>query len=151
MNKNGDQPLVPTTSLYGDLDEVIQPVAYTTTLENTPVPNSFAHLDLTVLCALRTGSVVDHFRTLLSAPAFWLLLDALQHPGQIADVTRARALAAAQKQDFCSDLVPGAPLTSLPTLVADAVYSALDLGSNGLDTQTTQKEPALKPYAVSQP
>ena len=111
----------------------------------------FAHLDLTVLRALRTGSVVDHFRTLLSAPAFWLLLDALQHPGQIADVTRARALAAAQKQDFCSDLVPGAPLTSLPTLVADAVYSALDLGSNALDTQTTQKEPALKPYAVSQP
>lgn len=150
LNKHANQPLVPTTALYGDFDEIIQPVASTTTLDNTPVPNSFAHIDLSLICAGRTAAIVDHFRTLLSAPAFWLILDALRNGG-IANVNRARLLALSQKQDFCADLVPGAADDSVPQLAKTAFMAALEVGSNDFLTQTTDREPDLKPYAANQP
>lgn len=150
LNKHGNQPLVPTTSLFGQQDEVVQPIAYSSRLDNTPVPNSFSHIDLSAACAGRTAGIIDHLRTLLSAPAFWLLVDAIQ-TGGTADLERARNLALAQKQDFCSDIVPGATDQSLVNLVKTVWQAVIQVGTNQFLTQTTKTEPALMPYAANQP
>ncbi|CAO1615445.1 unnamed protein product [Sympodiomycopsis kandeliae] len=144
LSKHGDTPVVPTTSVYGALDEVIQPVYESTNLNNVPVPNSFSHVNLNEACPL---NVIDHFATLLSGPAFWLGLDAFQNG--IGNVKRAQALAAKQKQLYCGP-VPNVGFAALPTTVSNIVGSVLSIGSANFLTNKTPKEPPLQPYAANQ-
>ncbi|CAO1636142.1 unnamed protein product [Parajaminaea phylloscopi] len=148
LSKHGNTPLVPTTSVYGIFDEVIQPVVPTTNLDNVPVPNSFSHIDLSAACAGRTAAVVDHFRTLLSAPAFWIALDAINKG--IGSVAGGQALATQQKQDFCSDFVPGAADDSIPATVKASVIASLEVLTNDFGRNSALMEPPLKAYAANQ-
>lgn len=149
LNKHGDMPLVPTTSMYGDQDEIVQLVRPNTDLNDVSVPNSYSHISLSTACLGRTAGVVDHFRSLLSAPAFWISLDAIANG--VGNVQRARTLATKQGKDFCSDLVPGATNQAVPALVKNIVASAISVGSNNFLTQSVRTEPALMPYAQNQP
>lgn len=144
LNKRGDTPLVPTTSVYGSLDEIVQPVVPGTRLNNVPQPNSFSHVNLMQACP---GSVVDHFATLLNGAAFWLGLDAFQNG--IGRVDRAKALAESQGKNFCG-AVPNAGFLALPSQVQTIVNAVISVGSANFLANRAPREPDLLPYAANQ-
>lgn len=145
LAKHGDTPLVPTTSVYGSLDEIVEPVYEGTNLNKVSVPNSFAHYNLTDACP---NLLIDHFATLLAAPAFWLGLDAFQNG--VGQVDRAKALAKKQNQDFCGN-VPGVNPLATPRQAETIFEAVISVGSSGFLANKVPKEPALQPYAANQP
>lgn len=144
LAKHGDTPLVPTTSVYGSLDEIVEPVYEGTNLNNIVYQDSFSHINLTDACP---GSIIDHFATLLSPPAFWIGLDALQNG--VGKVDRAKALAKKQGSDFCAT-VPNAGFLALPSQVATIFNAVFSVGSSNYLASRVPREPALQPYAANQ-
>jgi hypothetical protein len=148
LNKHGNGPLVPTTSIYPLADDIVQIEPMPTTL--APGPN-FAMLGMQQACSLQ---LPDHFHILANPPALYLALGALNHSG-LASLSRSFAA----HPTVCFE-------TQLPGTVAQeervaaawvAFREALAVGGENVGTrgellsQWTQLEPALKPYTAHQP
>lgn len=145
LNKRGNKALVPTTSLYGIEDEIIQPVVTSTMLGSGGA--AFTHTSIQALCPLQ---IVDHFEMLINGVAFYLALDAFTHGGA---ANTARALAA--YPTMCIDeFAPGISDFAIPDTVEEALKEAVATGSEGIGTtggllsQRTLLEPKLQWYAL---
>jgi hypothetical protein len=144
LNKRGNKALVPTTSVYGIEDEVIQPVVTSTMLGSGGA--AFTHVSVQSICPLM---VVDHFIVLINSVAFYLALDAFTHGGA-ANVQRAKAA-----YNMCiSPFAPGISDFAIPDTAAEALKEAIATGSLGIGTpggllsQRAQLEPKLMSYAL---
>jgi hypothetical protein len=144
LNKRGNKALVPTTSLYGIEDEIIQPVVQSTSLGSNGA--AFNHVSIQSICPLM---VVDHFLILINSVAFYLTLDAFTHGG-VANVARAK-----QAYNMCaSPNAPGVSDFALVDDVREAFYEAIAAGTEGIGTkggllsQRTLVEPKLQSYAL---
>jgi hypothetical protein len=144
LNKRGNMALVPTTSLYGIEDEIIQPVTTATTLGGGGA--AFTRTSVQAICPLQ---VVDHFEILINSVAFYLALDAFTYGGA-ANIARA-----SQNYDMCSsEFAPGISDFAIPDTVSEAFKEAIAAGSEGIGTtggllsQRAAVEPPLMSYAL---
>jgi pimeloyl-ACP methyl ester carboxylesterase len=145
LNKRGNLALVPTTSLYGLEDEIIQPVVQATLLGNGGA--AFLQTSVQTICP---GTIVDHFEMLINTVAFYLALDAFKH-GTVASIARVAAIT----PSICLQAyAPGVSDYAIPDTAKQALYEVLAVGSDGEGTQggllseSTRVEPALKSYAL---
>lgn len=98
QNSKGNQALVPTTSLYTIEDDIIQPEIGPNPTSQLPgasvitvqressastgpfrVTSAYAAVGLAEACG--PLFVADHFTMIVTAPAFYLAVDALEHGG----------------------------------------------------------------------
>lgn len=145
LHKHGNMPLVPTSSTYGIMDQVLQPVWMATDLPHKGA--AFTHVSIQSICPI---VFADHFCIVVNKVAFYLALDAFEH-GTAADVGRVR-------RDFVDLCIgnPLAPMMSLTSLYDNAIkplgistISILTPSAN-IDAIRTKEEPALLPYAANQ-
>lgn len=145
LNKRGNIALVPTTSVYGIQDEIIQPVKRDTELGHGGA--AFTHVSIQELCPLM---LVGHFAIIINRVAFYLALDAFKHGGA-ANVKRVKAT----YKDICHDEVaPDVTDLAIPATLQVALLSQLSLVSQGGLTpggplsQRVKVEPKLQAYAT---
>ncbi|KDQ18211.1 hypothetical protein BOTBODRAFT_185568 [Botryobasidium botryosum FD-172 SS1] len=135
QNIDGDQALVPTTSLYTLNDEVVTPEIgplYSARLDGA----SIVRLQDLDICG--PTKVVDHFLMVVDATAFGLAYNALLNGGHVDRATFDRAYCTGFKQNVLHDF----------TGIASTAKGVFQDVTNGFFHKESQSkaEPLLKPY-----
>lgn len=142
----GDSAIVPTTAIYSNADEVVQPQDNTTNASGFFAQNNGVGASNSLaqsLCPNQpAGGAFTHEGMLYNPLSFALAMDALTNPGP-GDPTRLNLTS------VCSTaLTPGLTDTDKSTTDTTIKTAAGNIVTYGLSSKAVFKEPAIASYAV---
>lgn len=142
--RGGDSAYVPTTTVYSETDEIVQPQAgvLASAFLGDARRVGVTNVDIQSVCGLGgAGGLVTHEGVLYNALAWALVVDALTHPGPAK-------LARIDTREVCKQLAaPGLDVGDVMATEDILVVALLAIIAYPLKTVS---EPLIKPYALIQ-